>query len=215
MGKGWQVNLKRNDAEIRTAVARAWSSMLIDLEKWMRSELVPLLIFGGKGIQGIAQTEFFRFISSPEGLSQLGINKEDTLDLLSAYKKSFEIKRKGQEISFNFGDTTKLKMMTPHPYSGVKNLQVESWLEWVVDKEKVASGFVSRDRLPDRLQKSIRLNEPLGGLMLPRNSFGSTGLWQFPEALTDYDRKWLENNEDNILRLIREEAGRILVRKLN
>lgn len=75
------------------------------------------MTFGGLGIQGIAQTEFYNFITSETGLSQLGIPSTEPPKLLDAYaSKGFKILIKGgRTVVLQFGDVVQLKLATPHP----------------------------------------------------------------------------------------------------
>jgi hypothetical protein len=135
----------------------------------MSKDLVRALTFGGHGIQGIAQTDFYRFISSPDGLSQLGIESTEPPRLLEAYEKSgFKVSKNRSTLLLQFGRVAQLKLATPHPAAGTGHLHIESWLEWIVDKKSVDSGYVPRSAIPKQTQKSIRLGSPLGGLMLSR-----------------------------------------------
>lgn len=194
MARGWQLKLIRPVESVEITVRKGWSRALSNLNEWMRTILVNALVFGGMGIQGISQTEFYKFISSDEGSSQLGITKADPPMLLRAYEKSFKVSKNSNTMIFRFGDIAELKMGTPHPFA-TQGLGVTSWLEWIVDDIKVTdAGFVSRSRLPDSLKSLSRLSAPLGGLMLPAGEFGSTGSWQFPQSLVNYDIKWLKDN---------------------
>jgi hypothetical protein len=163
------------------------------------------MVYGGQGIQGIAETPFYRFISSPDGLSQLGIEKTEPPKLLQAYERTIKVIRSGRTVKIRFGDMALLKMATPHPASGTGNLQVESWLEWIFDGTTVERGFVPRARLPKGAQKSIRVGTSPGGLMLPRGSFGSAGVWRFPQQLADFERVWFQTNIDKIQKLIQKQ----------
>jgi len=168
---------------IRKVVFEAWEMALTDLAKWMEKDLVKALVFGGLGIEGIAQTPFYKFITSAEGLSQLGIEKTEPPRLLRAYEKTaFKVTAHKRVIHLKFGDIVKLKAATPHPANGTGNLQIESWLNWIVDGEPVLGrGFVPRRDIPENVQEKIRLGSPLGGLMLPKGALGrSLGSWRFP-----------------------------------
>lgn len=196
-------------AKIKKFIADRWRSKAsFEVEKWIRSELIPALVHGGMGIQGIEQTNFYKFISSPEGLSQLGIPPSEPPKLLEAYKRTFKVERENSgAIRLLFGDYAKLKMATPHPYSGIGQLRVDSWLDWIVDGDIVAdAGFVRRSDLPKRFKKYVRLSAPLGGLMLPKGVSGSTGLWRFPQVLRKFDDEWLSANEAKIRSVISKKV---------
>jgi hypothetical protein len=178
---------------------------------WMRSTLIPAMVDGGLGIQGIAQTEFYHYITSDAGLSELGITREDPLKLLSAYRnKAFSVTKRSKTVSMKFGDVGQLKLATPHPAAGIGHLKVSSWLEFFVDKVKIKSGFVPRNNIPRQTRKAIRLSDPLGGLMLKRGVLGSTGKWQVPAEFFDYDKKWFEKNVGKINKLIVDQANLLL-----
>jgi hypothetical protein len=168
------------------------------------------MVFGGLGIEGIQDTNFYRFITSAEGLSQLGIEPSEPPKLLDAYMDSIDAKVSGDVLEIIFGDGAKLKAGTPHPAAGTGHLQVESWMEWIIDKVHVGRGFVERSRLPERTQRSIRLGSPLGGLMLKRGQLGSLGSWEFPSRFINYDVEWLQNNQVNIQNAIIRRFSEIL-----
>jgi hypothetical protein len=181
----------------------------------MRFALIPAMVHGGLGIQGIEQTDFYRFISSADGLSQLGIDASNPPKLLEAYKNSaFSIEKSNRFIALRFGDVAVLKAATPHPASGTGQLRVASWLEWIIDEKREPAGFVPRENLPASAHRSIRLNNPLGGLMLSRGKFGSTGMWRFPSHLMDYEEKWFGDNITAIQTAIVKETIRIFTSKL-
>jgi len=172
------------------------------------------MIYGGLGIQGISQTTFYRFISSPEGLSELGIESSEPPRLLDAYRDSFKVSRNNKIIMLKFGDVARLKLGTPHPASGTGFLQIDSWMEWILDGVNVGSGYVPRTKLPRNAQKRIRINSAPGGLMLPRGVFGSTGSWRFPTSLNDYDMDWFKTNIAAIESAITDAITLFLTRKL-
>lgn len=194
MANGWRLDLIRPVEAVTLAVNRGWAEALQDLAKWMESDLINAMIFGGLGIQGIAETSFYKFISSPDGLSELGIEKSEPPRLLDAYKSAFKISKNNRLLMLQFGDTARLKLGTPHPASGTGFLQISSWMEWILDGVNVGSGYVPRAKLPTKAQKAIRISSAPGGLMLPRGAFGSAGLWKFPVNLRDYDREWFTDN---------------------
>lgn len=167
------------------------------------------------GIQGISQTPFYRFISSSEGLSQLGIRPGDPQQLLEAYRKTFKVNRSGNRLELKFGNERSLKFATPHHAGGTGRLKIRSWLEWAIDgKTEPGFGFVPRSALPKNLQGSIRLGAPLGGLMLPRGSFRSTGSWSLPKFAQSYDVAWLKQNTSAIERAVGDQLRKILERQL-
>jgi len=175
-----------------------------DIASWAKNDLAHWLIYGGGGIDGIINTPFFRWITSEEGLSELGIRKEDAMKLLMAYQETFIVRNNNTTVEFLFGNVAKLITNTPHPYAGVGKLtDIRSWMEWVVDKKAVKEhGFVSRDNLPGNLRRHIRLASPLGGLMLSKDKFGSAGKWRVPAEFTHYDVRWFEENKERIIRAI-------------
>jgi hypothetical protein len=179
---------------------------LKDLQKWIETDLVRAMVYGGLGLQGIADTPFYKFVISPDGLSQLGIEKTEPPKLLAAYERTIKVSRTNNLVKIQFGDMAQLKLATPHPASGTGHLQIESWLEWVTDKKKVQSGFVPRSRVPKAIQKNIRVKSAPGGLMLPKGTFGSTGLWRFPPQLADFEKRWLRANAAKIEKLLQQQS---------
>jgi hypothetical protein len=176
---------------------------------------VDALINGGMGIKGIAQTDLYKFITSPTGLSQLGIPATEPPKLLDAYKRAFRIKVTARTIRLRFGDVEVLKSMTPHPFSGRGRLKVKSWMEWVLFDRVVSSfGFVPRRQIPSGGQKAIRLRAPLGGLMLQSPTLGSSGFWSFPLQFVDFEKKWVAQNEFAIQGAIINKAFNLLQREL-
>lgn len=198
MAGTWKLRLIKPEVSIEHAVRAAWTLALGDLREWVAKELVAAMTFGGLGIGGIAQTPFYQFISSNDGLSQLGIGKSQPPQLLRAYERSaFKVVNNNNTLVLYFGDVAKLKVATPHPAAG-QGLQVQSWLEFIVDDIRIDKGFVPRKDLPRGTRGKIRLRAPLGGLMLPRGRFGSSGSWTFPQEFQDYDVKWLQDNVSKI-----------------
>jgi len=215
VARGWELKLSQPNKAIELAVGKAWGEALKDLSSWMQKDLVRAMVRGGLGIQGIEQTNFYRFVSSPEGLSQLGIEKSQPPKLLDAYERTFKVTVSNKEITLRFGDAAKLKLATPHPAAGTGHLNIRSWLEWVVDDVRVGSGFVPREDLPEQSRKRIRVKTAPGGLMLPRGSFGSSGLWRFPDRLKDYERDWLNSNLSKIQKAIEDQMTVFLSRRLS
>lgn len=122
---------------------------------------------------------------------------------------------KGYALEFGLGDRAILRLATKHPAAGTGFLDVSSWLEWVIDGEIVNRGFVDRSKLTSNAQKSIRLGQPLGGLMLPRGAFGSPGTWKFPAHLQDYESKWLAANASKIEEVVFNKLREFLSQRLN
>lgn len=216
MVRGWKLDLIRPKEAVEIAVRNGFALALDDLQTFIATDLVKALVFGGFGIQGIAQTPFYRFLSSTDGLSQLGIPATEPPRLLQAYQnKAFKVSKTRTILSFKFGDVAILKLATPHPSSGKDNIQVTSWLEWVLGEQKVDNaGFVPKSSLPPELRKASRLNPPLGGLMLPAGEFGSTGTWSFPPKFYDYDVKWLKSNLAKIESVILKRLVKFLKARL-
>lgn len=215
MPKGWKLKLINPAKAVEVAVNKAWVLALKDLENWMEKDLVNALVHGGFNIEGIGQTDFYKYISSPEGLSELGIEKSDPPKLLNAYKRTFKVAKNNRTLMFKFGDTARLKVATPHPYAGVKNLHVASWLEFIVDGVKAQSGFVPRAKLPKNAEKHIRVKSAPGGLMLPTGKYGSSGKWRFPAKYTNYEEKWFQANAAKIEKAIQEAIAMFLTRRLS
>lgn len=193
------------------------------LKPWIESKLLPAMIHGGLGIQGIAQTNFYKFVTSQQGLSELGIDASQPPKLLAAYRDSFKVIVKGNMLVFKFGDVEALKVGTPHPADGTGKLNIDSWMTWVFDGRAEPRGFVSRDRIVSstlsttrkkKMESRIRLNAPLGGLMLPKKALDSTGFWKFPTALRNYERRWLTKNAVKIQKLLITQMTSAFIKEL-
>lgn len=180
----------------------------------MKKELVPALAYGsaspngGLGLVGIADTPFYAFVTSPEGLSQLGINEVDAVKLLRAYERSMKVSINNTMLVLRFGDEAELKLATKHPDASNPNLGITSWMEWVLDGKKVNdAGFVPRSQLPPASQKKIRVTSSPGGLMLPRGKFGSKGTWEFPGSFVNYSKDWFDVNTSTLEKIIADQAA--------
>jgi len=214
MAGKWEVKLVKPLETLRIHANDAWTRSMPELDKWMRAELIPSLVYGGNGIAGIAQTDFYRFITSERGLSELGIPASEPPKLLNAYATdAFKVRIHKSHMVLEFGNYVKLKAATPHPANGTGHLHIESWLEWV-DGLEVGRGFVPRENIHGRATRAIRLGDPLGGLMLPRGAYGSTGLWRFPAQLRDYETKWFNQNFQRIEQTITDKMLEIFITKL-
>lgn len=134
---------------------------------------------------------------------------------MRAYESAFKINKKSGFISLDFGDFATLKAATPHPAAGTGHLTVTSWLELIFDQKTIGQGFVPRSKIKGSAQNSIRLDAPLGGLMLPRGAFGSSGLWRFPEALNDFESRWVGTNAERIQDIILDQFNEFLDEALN
>lgn len=216
MAEKWKLTLINPRNTIEVVVRKGWALALKDLEKWIKDDFVDILIYGGMGIQGIFQTDFYRFISSPEGLGQLGIESSQPPRLLAAYRKAFKTGKNNNTLLLRFGDIAVLKLLTPHPASGTGKLYVQSWLEWIIDGMPVNdAGYVPRARLSKQSQKRIRVRSSPGGLMLPRGVFGSVGTWRFPPTLQHYDMEWFNNNIGSIEQAIVHQMSLFLTQRLS
>lgn len=214
----WGVRIV-NLADIKKKLSdRLNRRVLPGLKSWVETDLVRALVYGGMGIQGIAQTDFYAWITSVEGLSELGIEASEPPKLLNAYLKTFKVtySSTGRTINLDFGDIKLLKLMTPHPAAGTGSLNIDSWLTWVFDDITVNAGFVSRariSRVSPKTEEYIRLGPPLGGLMLPARAFGiSTGHWKFPSQFSDYDIDWVDKNRAKIRLAIRQKTLELIKR---
>lgn len=196
------------------------------LEPWLKQSLVPALIYGGLGIQGIAQTPFYTFVKSNEGLSQLGIRPEDPPKLLQTYFDSHVIVKRGTFLELRFGDRDKLLKGTPHWANGTGLLRIGSWMEWVLLDRIVSNfGYVPRQALPPNFARKSRLKAPLGGLMLAKDRpisgnktasfFGSSGRWEFPKSLKDYYIPWFNQNQGIIAKVIEQRFITVLQALIN
>lgn len=168
------------------------------------------------GIQGIAQTPFYQWVTSPDGLSQLGIPPSEPPKLLKAYRDTFRVDVRGYTVFFSFGNVYNLIRATPHPADGTGQLRIGSWMRWAIDGEKVNDrGYVPRTQVPKgRMQDRIRLNSPLGGLMLPAGSFGSRGRWELPIVLRNYADEWFVLNKKQIESLLTSQLEVFLISEL-
>lgn len=214
----WQIKLIKPSQTIRSSIFKLWQLVLSDMEDWMRRGLVFFMVYGGMGIQGISQTDFYKWITSPEGLSELGIPPTEPPKLLeSYYKNSFKIVKSGRSIALLFGDEIQLKLDTWHPFTGHKKLNIGSWLTWIVDGVPVTdAGFVSRDEIQQdapQIASHIRLHSPLGGLMLPKNALGlsSTGKWEVLMKYQNYDIEWIRRNAVKIADAIIKQLETLII----
>lgn len=208
MAGKWSIKLINPDHIIKQAVSQIWAGVMADMEKWITKELVPALTYGSAspkgnlGLQGIADTAFYKFITGPQGISELGISPVDAVKLLRAYENSMKVSYNNNLIILRFGDMAQLKAATPH---SDKDVTVQSWLEWIVDGVPIAGyGFVPANELPKNLQDTPR-SRP-GGLMLKKGEYGSTGQWKFPQQFAHYDSDWLAFNAAKLEKLIVEQA---------
>lgn len=193
----------------------AWEKTIPEVTYWISRELIPAMVYGGLGIEGIAQTPFYKFVTSDEGLSELGIEKTEPPKLLEAYAKTaFTLTPYKYQVTLQFGQLAKLKTATQHPAGGTGHLQVISWLEWVTDSLVVGKGYVPRANIPVKAQTNIRLGSPLGGLMLSQGALGSLGSWHFPIQYSNYDEKWFSENIDKIQKVLIEKSFNIFKDKL-
>lgn len=210
----------------RQHIRNSFKAALLRLEPWIQQSLVPALVYGGLGIQGIAQTTFYTFITSNEGLSQLGIRREDPPKLLQAYLDSHKLIRKGTFLELRFGHPDKLIKGTRHWAHGTGLLRIGSWMNWVLKDEIVQNfGFVTRAALPKWMQRRPRLKAPLGGLMLNKDRpigggktaalLGNKGHWEFPNSLKDYYVTWFTQNQAQIAKAIEDRFVIQLQRSLN
>jgi len=202
----WKLTLINAERIIRDATTDAWATAMVAMRLWMSTTLVKAMVRGGLGMQGLAQTKFYQFITSNAGLSQLGIDRSEPPKLLDAYEESFSAIVAGTSVVMLFGDEDLIKIRTAHPATGTGHLQVESWMDWVFDGETVGRGFVPRGKLPKGADANVRLASPLGGLMLPQGVLGSTGNWSFPSDLMDFDSKWFVANLPIIELVVAKQA---------
>lgn len=210
MAGKWQIRLINPEHIIEQAVYVIWADVMVDMQKWIEKQLVPALVYGSAsskgnlGLQGIADTQFYAYITSAQGLAELGINVVDAVKLLRAYENSMRVSHNNNMIILKFGDMAQLKAATPHPS---KNVTVQSWLEWIVDGVPVTNaGFVPANQLPQSAQKNIRVSSSPGGLMLPKGRYGSTGQWKFPQQFANYDRDWLAANASTLEKVVVDQA---------
>ncbi len=213
----WRVKLLRSRSAIKGPITVALKNSIQKFHIWLATDFKFALVFGGMGIEGIAQTPFYQWISSSDGLSQLGIPPSEPPRLLEAYLKTFRVDTRGYTTRFEFGNVYNLLQATPHPANGTGKLNVGSWMAWAINGKTVNNyGYVPRSRIPKGgLRKRIRLNDPLGGLMLKSGSFGSTGSWQIPQVLQTYADQWFLKNQAVIENVMAHKMEEILIRAFN
>jgi hypothetical protein len=210
-----QITLVRPEQTLNNFARIAWSKASPEIARWMKSDLINAMVYGGLGIQGIAQTDFYKFITSDDGLSQLGIDKSEPPKLLQAYAtNAFSISSSSNSVELEFGILAALKVATPHPAAGTGYLQIVSWLEWITDPITVGKGYVPRAKIPSKAQNNIRLSSPLGGLMLSRGALGSAGTWSFPYQYINYSDKWFGENVNKIQSALIDKSFMIFKDKL-
>lgn len=219
MGK-WQVKLINPESVVEAFVHQTWAKVLGDMERWVKKELVPALAYGsaspngGLGLMGIADTPFYAYITSPEGLSELGINIADAIKLLRAYEATMKVSSNNTTLVLRFGDEAELKLATKHPDASNPSLGITSWMEWVLDGKKVNNaGFVPRNNLPASSQQKIRITSAPGGLMLPKGRLGSTGSWQFPDSFVHYSRDWFDANSALLEQVVVNQAAAFFTKR--
>ena len=202
--------------KVRDFILEAWSNTIISVSNWIISDLLRALVYGGLGIKGIAETPFYQWVISSEGLSELGIDQNEPPKLLNAYlTTAFKLNTTKYSVNLQFGDIAELELSTPHPAAGTGQLNIKSWMEFVFDGASAPDhGFIPRSSIPASFQKNIRLTSPLGGLMLPMGILGSTGHWSLPEQFITYDLKWLKENENDISAAIYAKAAELFQKEL-
>lgn len=210
----WQVKLINPKDAVEAVFLRIWAKVMVDMAKWIKKSLVPALAYGSAapngnlGLIGIADTPFYAYVSSPQGLSELGINLVDAIKLLRAYESSMHVSSSNSTVFLRFGNEAELKLATKHPAASNGNLGITSWMEWVLDGKQVTNaGFVPRSNLPTSAHSSIRVTSAPGGLMLPPGTFGSTGAWKFPDSFVNYDREWISANAAILEQVVVEQAA--------
>jgi len=201
----WKIRLLAGKtAKLKGPLTDAWGKALIQLGSWLEKDFVNTLIFGGRGIVGIAQTDLYKWITSPQGLSELGIPPSEPPKLLQAYKTSFKVDVRSKSLGFYFGNIAALIKGTPHPANDTGKLRIKSWMRWVKDdsggpgQDVNDAGFVPRSKLNATSSKFIRLSSPLGGLMLSKGRIDSTGTWSVPVSFKTYDEAWFNQNKTAI-----------------
>lgn len=213
--KGIRLEVAVPEDLIEGTLERAWNKALKDLRAWIKTDLIKILVYGGRGVQGIAQTEFYRFVSSDEGLGQLGIEADQPPKLLRAYEKTLKVTLRSGTLFITFGTFKSLKDATPHPAAGTGNLNVSSWLDWVGPRPvRVQAAYVPRQELPKRARKRIRISSAPGGLMLSASSSGNRSPWQFPKNLSDYQEQWLKDNFNEIETLVSNQLTVFYAKRL-
>ena len=214
----WKVKLVGQPTKQTKIILRtAWRNSVQSLAVWLKTTLLRSMVYGNPslGIRGISQTPFFKFITSKQGLSELGITLADTQKLLRAYEKSFKVSIRGTRITFKFGVVRDLIVNTPHPS------EQKSWMEWVIGidgsggQPVINRGFVSRQDLSSSARDHIRLSPPKGGLMLPKGKSNSRGFWQFPKHLQNYSDDWFNQNQVAIQTAIANKITVLLRQELS
>ncbi len=200
------------EVAVKKHLKKIYALAIEDLRKWIKSTLIPALIKGGEGIQGIAETPFIQWAKSNEGLSQLGIYPQDIRDMLKALLSTFTVRKVGNSLVIYFGNFAKLKSLTPHPFSGEGKLEVRSWLE-LVEKPNPNYGFVPRNKVKRRAKEYIRLNSPRGGLMLKKGQMGSTGRWSVPAKYKAWDTIWAAKTMPKVQKIVSKKLQYFLEKR--
>ena len=215
----WRLKILNRSFKLSKPFYDAWQYAITRIATWIERDLVEAMIYGGLGITGIAQTPLYQWIISPNGLSQLGIPPSEPPKLLDAYKSSFRLYVRRNYIGFSFGNTAALIKATPHPANGTGKLRIGSWMKWITNSDGDPgqtvddAGFVPRSKIPPKSQRFIRLNSPLGGLMLPKGRLGSIGRWSLSNENTYADR-WFIKNKDKIEDLMEDKMKQFLMEHL-
>ena len=66
----WEIKLLKPVETLTAHAGKAWERSMPEIEQWMRTDLVKAMVYGGHGITGIAQTPFYKYVTSARGLSE-------------------------------------------------------------------------------------------------------------------------------------------------
>lgn len=178
------------------------------------------LATGQDGFVGILETPIGFWITSPEGLGELGFPSLLPIDdLMNGIKASTEVRASqtlGFELHLNLFNLVVVGNFTPHPASkNTPSLRIKSWfVDWFINKQGVHdAGFVNIKKLenPKTLPRSYSAAGDQAGFMLKFPHLGSTGSWNVPRGLDIKAlNKWLNQNKRAIVKILVEEVKKRL-----
>lgn len=209
---------------IRRRTSRAMSLSVFPVQERLRKSVVN----GGDRIRGFSSTNTWKWISSPEGLGQIGFtDASQATAVFQAIEQSIRVKTANQSGSkillIGLLNMMVLARATPHPAtSSTPKLNIESWfVDWILDQKSVTdAGFVDlRTFLKTQTDRGRKIRTyprsfniaGLGGagFMLPGGFSGSRGTWRVPAGVGGEDiRQWLAGNIPGIRFIIEDELSK-------